>query len=97
MITNAGSQRLTADGVVGPSGSAIRVFGIHIISGGADGVVSLLNGTSASGTTYITETGDTGTGKSVFYGTQGILFPSGCFADVDANTSSVLVIYNVSQ
>lgn len=94
MIQNGGSQLVTADAALGASGKAVRVFAMHIISGGVAGIVSLRNGTTASDTAYVTETGTVGTGQTFNYGTQGILFPSGCFVDVDANTTSALVTFN---
>lgn len=94
-VFNSGSQLITADGVVGTSGSATRIFNMHIIStGGGGAVVSLKSGTSSSGTVYITESGTTSTGKTFDYGPKGHLFPSGCFVDVDANTTSVLVSFS---
>lgn len=94
-IWSSGSQLVTADLAVGTSGAVTRVFNIHIISGGGGGaVVTLKNGTSTSGTAYITETATVSTGKTFDYGMKGQLFPSGCFVDVDTNTTSVLVAYS---
>lgn len=94
MIQNAGTQLVTADGVVGSAGVAVRVFAIHILSGGGGAaVVSLRSGSVVGGTVWITESGTTSTGKTFSYGTQGVWFPSGCFVDVDANTTSVAVTF----
>lgn len=94
-IFNASSQLVTADIAVGTSGSAVRVFNMHVIStGGGGAIISLRNGTSASATAFVTETATVSTGKTFDYGVKGILFPSGCFCDVDANTTSVLVAYS---
>lgn len=91
----SGSQLVTADGVVASAGVPVRIFGIHIIStGGGAAVVSLRSGSVVGGTIWITETGTVSTGASRSYGTQGLLFPDGCFVDVDANTTSVLVSYS---
>lgn len=95
MIQNASTQVLTADGAVSSSGQAVRVFAIHILSsGGGAAVVSLKNGTAGTATAYITETGTTSVGVTFTYNTQGVLFPAGCFVDVDANTTSVTVTLN---
>ena len=94
-IQNSGSQLLTADGVVGVSGRAVRVFSVHIISGGTAAVVSFKNGTAAGDTSWVTETGTISTGKTVDFGCNGILFPAGCFVDCDTNTTSVLVNYSL--
>ena len=90
----SGSQLVgTSDAAIGVSGNATRVFNIHILSGGTAAIVSLRNGTAASATAYLTETGTISTGKTFDYGTKGMLFPSGCFVDVDTNTTSVLVAF----
>lgn len=95
MIQNAGTQVITADGVVATASQAVRIFSIHIISGGGGAaVVSLRSGAVVGGTIWVTETGTVSTGKTFNYGAQGVLFPSGCFVDVDANTTSVTVTYN---
>lgn len=96
MIQNAGTQVITADGVVNTASVAVRIFAIHIIStGGGAAVVSLRTGAVVGGAIWVTETGTVSTGKTFTYGTQGIWFPSGCFVDVDANTTSVTVTYSL--
>lgn len=95
MIQNAGTQLVTADGVVASAGTAVRVFTIHILSGGGGAaVVSLRTGSVVGGAIWVTETGTVSTGKTIQYGTQGIWFPNGCYVDVDANTTSVAVTYS---
>lgn len=89
----AGSKLFTADGVVGASGEPIRVYSIHIISGGTAGVVNLRDGTTVAGTIRVTETGVASTGKTIEYGEWGILFENGCFYDEDANVTSALITY----
>jgi len=92
MMGFTGSQLVVADGVVGSSGKPIRVFSMHILSGGGGAaVVSLRSGTAVSGTIRITETGTISTGKTFTYGKYGYLFEAGCYCDVDANTTSVLI------
>lgn len=88
-----GTQLVTADAAVGTSGVPVRVKMIHILSAATGAVVSLRNGTSASGTVYVTETGTANTGKTVYFGDSGVVFPAGCFVDVDGNTTSVAVTY----
>ena len=88
------SQLITADGVVGTSGKAVRIYGIHVISGAGGGaVINLRSGTVVGGTIRITSTGTASQGVTFLYGNNGQLFESGCFCDVDANTTSVLVNY----
>lgn len=89
-----GTQLITQDGVVGTSGSPVRIFAIHILSGGGGAaVVSLRSGTAVSGTIRIKETGTSATGKTFSYGKFGVLFEAGCYCDIDANTTSVAVAY----
>lgn len=97
MIQNAGTQSIAGNNpvAIGTAGTAVRVYTIHVIStGGGASVVSLRNGSTAGGTIWVTETGTISTGKSVNYGTQGILFPAGCFVSTDANSSNVIVTFN---
>lgn len=95
MIQNAGTQVITVDAVVASASQAVRIFTIHIIStGGGAAQVNLRTGPVVGGAIWIQETGTTSTGKTFNYGAQGVLFPSGCFCDVDANTTSVTVTYN---
>ena len=89
-----GTQLATADIAVGVAGKPTRVFAIHILStGGGGAVVALRDGATVSGTIYVQETGTTSTGKTFIYGKYGMLFPDGCFCDVDANTTSVAIAY----
>jgi len=96
MIVNAGTQAIASgtDAAVGSSGAAVRVFTVHIISDGTAGVAILRNGTSTAGAAYVTESGTINTGKTINYGTQGMVFPSGCFLDVDSHVTAGIVTYN---
>ena len=96
MFDVAGSVLKTADGVVGLSGKPVRVFRIHVLSGGTAGVVNLYNGTSNSDDLYIQETcGTVSTGNLFDYGEEGFLFPNGCYYEeaVDANVTSTLITF----
>jgi hypothetical protein len=95
MIQNAGTQAIASgtDAAIGTSGVATRVFTVHLISDGTATVTSLRNGTAASATAFATETGTASTGKTINYGLQGMMFPSGCFLDVDAHCIGGIVTY----
>lgn len=95
MIQTSGSQAIVAatDAAIGPSGKPIRVFSLNFLSGGTAGVLILRNGTSASDTVFVTENGVISSGKTVEYGQTGILFPAGCFMDVDANVAGGVVSF----
>ncbi len=96
MIQNAGTQAIASgtDAAIGTSGRAVRVFTLHLISDGTATVSSLRNGTSASATIYVTETGTINTGKTINYGDEGMLFPAGCFLDVDTHATGGIVTFN---
>lgn len=83
----------TSDGVVGISGTPKLVYGMHMISGGTAGNVILRNGTSAGAGAVISMTGTINVGVTMTFGVEGVVFPAGCFCDVDANVSSVVVFY----
>lgn len=88
-----GSQKITADGVVGISGQPIRVFGFILRSGSGGGAaVAVYNGSSTGGTLYEQLDGSTSTTTRFNYA-GGLFFPAGCYLDIDANTSYVTVIY----
>lgn len=92
---DAGSQLITADGVLGTSGKAVRVFNMHVLSGGGGAAIPALRaGTAVGGAIQIQETGTVSTGKTFDYGMHGHYFPTGCFVDVDTNTTSVLIAYS---
>jgi hypothetical protein len=89
-----GYQLVVADGVLSSAGEPVAVYGMNIIStGGGGAVIKLRSGSAVSGTIIIQETGTTSQGKSFNYGGNGIVFPSGCYVDVDANTTSVAIEY----
>ncbi len=88
-----GSVRITADGVIGRSGLPVRIYSVSLISGGTASVLSLLDGTSASGNQQVSITGTVNTGVVVNFA-GGLRFPNGCFADVDSNIASATFVFN---
>lgn len=84
-----GSTRLAADGYV-DSTNATRIFALIIKSGGTAAVVAAQNG--SGGTEYDSITGTINTTVIRQY-PGGLLFPSGCYIDLDTNTSYVTAIY----
>lgn len=92
-----GTELVTADGIVGVSGKPVRVYQIHIISGGGGaGVVNLRNGTLVTDTIWVSETGTASQGESFHY-SEGTLFPLGLFVDIDANVTSVAVTFHTEN
>lgn len=92
MYNEYGTKLITADGEATAAGVPTRVKCIHILSGGGGAAVVSLKNNGSGGTIYITETGTVSTGKTFYYSEDGILFPNGCYVDVDANTTSVAVV-----
>lgn len=95
MLGIGGSKVMTASGVVHAQGKAVRVFSVHIISGGTAGVVSLKSG-GASGDIYLKETGSANTGKTIEYG-KGVRFPDGLYLTEDTAPTSTTISYVVEH
>lgn len=86
----AGSTRRTSAGVVGVSGQPVRVFGFTMRSGnGGPGLITLYNGTSASGTEKYRMYGNADSSADKIFGAEGKFFPGGCYLDMDADVSYV--------
>ena len=86
----AGSTRITAAGVVGVSGKPVRIYGFTMRSGaGGTGTVTLYNGTSTGGTEKYRLQGNMDASADKVFPTEGKHFPSGCYADLDANVTYV--------
>jgi hypothetical protein len=92
-MSAVGFSRIVADGVLSTSGEPVAIYGMNIISGGTAGVVNLRDGTAVSGAINIQEKGTASQGKSINYGGHGIVFPNGCYVDIDANVTSVTISY----
>lgn len=91
-----GTQLVTADAAISTANKPVRIFSIHILSGGGGAAaVSLRSGGTVSGTVRVTETGTISTGKTFNYGKYGLLFEAGCFCDIDANTTSCAVQFEL--
>lgn len=95
---SAGTILITADTNIG-GGKPTRIYCAHVISGaGGGGLLNLRNGTSASATEVIRESGTTNTGETFDYGYEGYRFPAGLFADfANANVVSALITYIIEQ
>lgn len=82
----------TTDLALGVSGRPTRVFSVSYTSGGTAGVVILRNGISTAGQIYLQLDGTINKG-TVWNDPNGLLFPAGCFVDVDANVASCAVSF----
>ncbi len=87
-----GSQKVTSDSAIGTSGKKIRLYGLVVRAGGSDTVVNVYNGTSTGGVlTDVVNVAANTTNRPMYAG--GLYLGSGCFIDVDTNTSFVVAIY----
>lgn len=94
MAGTTGFTKFTASGQILNLGDRIRVYNVNLRSNAAVvGVVTLRNGGSG-GTAYFVEEGGTGTGLSFSLGRYGMLFPAGCYVEIDSNTSFAVVNYH---
>jgi hypothetical protein len=82
----------TTDLALGTAGKPTRVFSVSYTSGGTASVVILRNGTSATDAIYVRLDGTINKGTT-WNDPNGLLFPAGCFVDVDANTASCAVSF----
>lgn len=95
---SVGSQRLTADGVVGVSGKPIRIYSAVMLSGsGGAGELVLRSGTADTGTLYFQEDGTAASHTKIYNFGEGFYFPAGCFFDKDTNTDAVVVNFEQVQ
>jgi len=87
-----GSTRVTGDGVVGISGKPFRVTCIIVRSVTGAAVVNVRNGAAVSSTIHdVIDVTAANLTVVRDYGSNGILLSGGCYIDVDANTSFVVV------
>lgn len=93
-----GSKKITASGLVGSSAISganpkpVRVYSISLKSGGSASVLSLLDGTDASGTEYVNMTGTASTGAVLNFA-GGLRFPDGLYAVVDGSISYAVISF----
>lgn len=89
MAATFGTAVLTSSGtVVGESGAPIRVYSAEVKSGATGSVLTLKNGTSASGTVYWQGQGTASqTTSPATFPAGGLYFPGGLFVSWDANGS----------
>lgn len=88
-----GSQKFTTtDGILGKGGRPCRVYGIYLISTSSASTVILRDGQTVGGTPQIQIDGTISKGTN-YSDPQGIIFPNGCFVDVDNNTQNLTVTF----
>lgn len=77
---------------IGPLGRPIRVYDAYVISDGTASTVKLFNGSNASGSDFSQIDGIISKSSVLpISSAQGVLFPNGCFAQVDSHTVNLVV------
>ena len=92
MNLSIGSQKITADGVIGGSGKVIRVFGFIVSADSSGAVVTVYNGTGTGGIVMDSLVGAASVSTRISY-PGGLFLPAGCYLDIDAHTTYVVAIY----
>ena len=88
-----GSHKIVADGVVGTSGKATRVYGFIVNSDGTGSVTAVYDGTSAGGTAMDSLVGTASVSTRISY-PGGLYFPNGCYLNLDAHVTYIVAIYS---
>ena len=88
------SQVLTADGVVGTSGSDTLLFALVVKGGSATTRALLYPGTDASGTLQEDIIAPINNTITINYGERGVFYKGGCYLDITTTAGTVTAIYN---
>lgn len=91
-----GSEKFTADGVVGISGKPVRLFSIIVHSGATAGEINLYNGTGTGDPLFQEIVGDSNTSKIVNY-TGGLFFPNGLYYEESVDPTHSVLTYVVDN
>ncbi len=92
-IENSDSVYTAADLAVG-AGKHVRVFSATWLSDGTARDLVLRNGSTDSGTVWVTAGGTISKTVTLDFGPHGILFNAGCFIDI-GSAASVVLTYRV--
>ena len=99
MSIDPGTKIMTAPGAVGTSDASGRVFPVRVYfvsmvaTAATAGILSLYNGTSASGTTCLQLRALATSADTIDIG-YGLLFTSGCYCDFTTGSMNVSIIYH---
>lgn len=94
---SAGFQRLTTSGVVADSGKPILIYGYSLESGSTAATPTLFDGTSATGAHAIKLGPTIVSQANVLPLPFPIMFPLGCYASFDANTTALTIMYSLQS
>ena len=91
----SGAVRVAADtSLTGTTARPVRVYNASWISGTTAGDLTLRNGTDTTGAVWVMEVGVASHSDSINF-EDGLLFPGGCFVDLDANTTAVVIEFSI--
>lgn len=88
-----GSRHITANGELSTSGMPVVLYDVSINSNESAGLVILRNGTSADADVLLSFTGTASEGISIPLNEDGVMFPNGCYVDIDGNVESVTISF----
>jgi len=94
MVGMSTTQYVTTDSVIGTSGARTRVFQATWLSDGTARDLQLRNGATDSATLFTSAAGVISKTVTLIFGTEGLVFPAGCFVDI-GSAVSVAVTYRV--
>jgi len=87
-----GRQRVTGDVLIGSGRRGVRIYSVHLISGGSASTCYLRNGTAVTDDIDIEIDGVANTGVTLNFA-GGVVLPKGCYFDADANITSAIVTF----
>ena len=90
MSTIHGTEVLTSSGTLISSGAPVRVYSLTLVGSGTAGV-ELYNGTSATGTARVSIAAAAATRTTTQNFEGGMLFPSGCYVELETSVSQAVL------
>lgn len=92
-----GVTRIIADGVVGTSGRAIRVYSLHLCAASGTAASAIIRlGTTTGGTAYAQINAGASISSTINFA-GGMLFPTGCYCDVTFTSGDYITIVYAEQ
>ncbi len=91
-----GVEVITANGALITSGKPVRVYNVSIVGSGTAGV-ELYNGTAVSGTARVSFKAGAATRTTTQNFEGGLLFPGGCYVEIESGTSQAVIECRLEQ
>lgn len=86
--SNSGTLTVTADSVIGISGSPVRIYSIYWVKGTGAETMVVRSGSTSSGSIVIEQVSTADDGNLLVFGAEGMLFPLGAFFDISTAIDS---------